>query len=185
MRTILWAALSLAGTASVAGAAEPVLPRVEWLASADTVASRVGEIVDYGKAHGDDDGKLADAVGSLKDKMAGKKMAPAWSKKSSWIEGKAPDQVYFGVGVFTGTTANRTLAFAVAENRARVEIAKLLKVTIARKSEANGWRSITVTSNATLAHVVIVDWYASGTTIYALASYSKPVAIAPDAPWVP
>ena len=185
MRNILWAALSLAGTMSSARAAEPKLPTVEWLASADTVASRVGEIVDYGKAHGSDDGRLADAVGSLKQQMAAKKMAPAWSERTSWIEGKKPNQVYFGVGVFTGTTTNRALAFVVAENGARVEIAKLLNVTIVRKSEANGWRSVTVTSNATLGNVVIVDWYAKGTTLYALASYAKPIAIEPDAPWVP
>jgi len=117
--------------------------------------------------------------------MAAKKSAPAWSKKTSWIEGNVPNQVYFGVGVFTGTTSNRHLAFIVAENRARVEIAKLQKVTIVRKSEANGWRTVTTSTTATLANVVIVDWYAQGTTVYALASYGKPIAIESDAPWVP
>jgi len=63
MKSTLLAAVALAGTMSLARAAEPVLPSVEWQASAENVASRVGEIVDYGKASGDDDGKLADAVG--------------------------------------------------------------------------------------------------------------------------
>jgi len=185
MKSVLCALIVLTGIPSLARAAGPVLPSVEWQASAQNVASRVDELVRYGKANGDDDAKLADAVVVLRERTAAKTAAPAWSKKTSWIEGSGANQVYFGVGVFTGKTSNRHLAFAVAENRARIEIAKLLKVTVVRKSEANGWRSVTVTTTATLANVVIVDWYEEGTTIYALATYSKPVNLESDAPWIP
>jgi hypothetical protein len=159
MKVVMCAAVFLLGAISSARAAEPTLPSVEWQANAENVAGRVGEIVGFGKAYGDDDGKLADAVGSLRERVAAKRSAPAWTKKTSWIEGTGTKRVYFGVGVFSGTTSNRHLAFTVAENRARVEIAKLQKVTIVRKSEANGWRSVSTTTTATLANVVIVDWY--------------------------
>jgi len=185
MRSLLCALFTLAGTSSSAQAAPPLMPSVEWQATAQNVAARVEELVQYGKANGTDDAKLADAVAVLKEKTAAKSAAPAWSKKTSWVEGSGANQVYFGVGVFTGKTSNRHLAFAVAENRARIEIAKLLKVTVVRKSEANGFRSVTVTTTATLANVVIVDWYEEGTTIYALATYAKPVNLESDAPWIP
>jgi hypothetical protein len=185
MNAIMWVALSLAGTSWLAGAAEPVQPSVEWQASAENVPARVDELVAYGKVYGNADGRLADAVGGLKEKVAAKTSAPAWSKKTSWIEGSGASQVLFGVGVFSGATHNRHLAMVVAENRARVEIAKLQNVTIVRKSEANGWRTVSSTTTATLANVVIVDWYADGTTIYALAAYAKPVSLEPDAPWIP
>ncbi len=185
MKSSMCVFISLFANLSLVFAAEPVLPNAEWEAKGENVASRVVELVEFGKTYGDDDAKLADAVGGLKEKVATKKSAPAWTKKTSWIEGTGPKKVYFGVGVFTGMTSNRHLAFAVAENRARVEIAKLQKVTIVRKSEANGWRSVTTATAAMLANVVIVDWYTHGATIYALASYAKPVTLEPTAPWIP
>ncbi len=177
--------IALVGGLSLARADEAGLPSVEWQARAEHVAARVGELEQYGKAHGNDDAKLADAVVVLKEATAAKKAAPAWVKRTAWIDGSGANQVYFGVGVFSGTTGNRHLAFVVAENRARVEIAKLLNVTIVRRSEANGWRSVTSTTTAALANVVIVDWYAHGAAIYALAAYGKPVTLEPDAPWIP
>jgi hypothetical protein len=194
MKTLLYSAVAFAGITatvgslgigSLASANEPATPTADWQPKADNVASRVGELVEYGKAYGNDDAKLADAVWGLKEKTAAKTTAPAWSKKSSWTEGTGAKKVFFGVGVFGGSVSNRHLAFVVAENRARVEIAKLLNVTIARRSEANGWRSLTVTTSATLANVVIVDWYADSANIYALATYTKPVALEPTAPWIP
>jgi hypothetical protein len=185
MNMISRAVTVLIGSCSFAYAADPALPSVEWQARADNVPARIDELVKYGEAHGNDDAQLADAVGGLKETVAAKKSAPAWAKKTSWIEGSGANQVLFGVGVFSGATRNRALAFVVAENRARVEIAKLQNVTIVRKSEANGWRTITTATSARLANVFIVDWYAQGPTIYALASYAKPIAFAAEAPWVP
>jgi hypothetical protein len=185
MISIICATITLAGSMSLANGAEAALPSVEWQPSAENVATRVAALVEYGKAYGSDDARLADAVGGLKEKLAAKKSAPAWSKKTAWIEGSGANEVLFGVGVFSGTTSNRPLAFVVAENRARVEIARLQNVTIVRKSEANGWRMLTATTSTTLANVVIVDWYAQGPTIYALAAHAKPVTLEPDAPWIP
>ena len=65
MRTIMCVAISLAGSLSLARAAEPVLPNLEWQPSAENVATRVAELVEYGKASGDSDARLADAVGGL------------------------------------------------------------------------------------------------------------------------
>jgi hypothetical protein len=185
MKSVMYAAVFLVGAMSLARAAEPTLPSVEWQANAENVAERVDEIVEFGKAYGDDDGKLADAVGDLREKVAAKRSAPPWTKKTSWIEGYGAKRVFFGVGIFSGTTSNRHLAFTVAENRARVEIAKLQKVTIVRKSEANGWRSVSTTTAATLANVVIVDWYTHDAKIYALAAFANSGALEPDAPWIP
>lgn len=183
--SLLAAALPTAATSSPARPAEPTPPRVEWQVSAENVPARISELVEFGRAYQTDDAKLVVAVGGLKEWIAAKKAPPAWSKKTSWIEASGPNPVYFGVGVFSGAPTHRPLAFVVAENRARVEIAKLQNVTIVRRSEANGWRSVTTTTTATLADVVIVDWYTEGTTIYALAAYSKPVTLEPDAPWIP
>ncbi|OGQ79168.1 MAG: hypothetical protein A2289_03195 [Deltaproteobacteria bacterium RIFOXYA12_FULL_58_15] len=185
MKVAMYAVVLLAGSGSLARAAEPTLPSLEWQANAENVAGRVGEIVGFGRAYGDDDGKLADAVGNLREGLAAKRSAPAWTKKTSWVEGTGTKRVYFGVGVFGGTTSNRHLAFTVAENRARVEIAKLQNVTIVRKSEASGWRSVSTTATATLTNVVIVDWYAHGATIYALAASANYGELEPDAPWIP
>lgn len=185
MKKLILTAMWLAASSSVARAAEPVLPSAEWQASAENVASRIDELIEYAKAYGDDDARLADAVGGLKEQAAAKKSAPAWTKKTSWIEGKGEGRIFFGVGVFSGLTSNRPLAFVVAENRARVEIAKLQNITIVRRSEANGWRTVTTTTSGALNNVVIVDWYTEGNAIYALAAYGKLVSLELDAPWIP
>jgi len=185
MNGTVFIAIALTAASSAAGVADPPQPTVQWQASAQNVAARVGELAEVGRAYGDDDAKLADAVGEVKDRVAAKDAAPVWSKKTSWIDGTGDDRVLFGVGVFHGTKGNRHLAFIVAENRAKVEIAKLQNVTIVRKSEANGWRTVTTTTTATLANVVIVDWYADGDTVFALAACGKPVTVEPTAPWIP
>ena len=50
LTTSIGVAVAFVGTVSSARAAEPLLPNVEWQASADNVARRIGEIVEHPRA---------------------------------------------------------------------------------------------------------------------------------------